>query len=146
MGPIQEASAPLDGALRRFSVDHRRTSAARIPMIAARAAHAGSGDDRGRSHSLGRKISAKSARGTAISASWTTTLRPGPDDPDADLHELLAQLHQRELGNRIGQCQRAQEDREVTDQGVELQARWVVAEGAAGQPQALSSAAPACFP
>ena len=44
-----------------------------LPSVIALEAHAGSGDDGGRSPSIRRRISANSGLGTATSASWNTT-------------------------------------------------------------------------
>lgn len=58
-----------------------------------------------------------------------------PDDPGANLDQLLAQRGQRPMFDLLGQDQGAQEVGEVVSQGVELEADRVVTEGVAGQPR-----------
>ena len=62
----------LGSFFRLISVAHGHTSAARLPSIVARDAHAGSGGGRGLSRSSRRRSLVNSVLGTATSASWNT--------------------------------------------------------------------------
>jgi hypothetical protein len=77
-------------------------------------------------------MSAKSDRGTATSANWSTTFAAVAHDPGAELDQLLAQRRQRPMLDLFRQGQRAHEVGQVVGQGVELEPHGVVAERMAG--------------
>ena len=88
-----------------------------------------------RKRSIRRRIAAKSARGTATSASWKTTYRPCRTIRAPILTSFSRKRGQRPLLDLLRQRQRAQEVGEVVGKGVELEPHGVVAEGVAGQPR-----------